>query len=189
MDIDNKTAIILVDVQNDFCPGGSLAVSDGDAVVEPLNTVAAKVRKAGGLVIATRDWHPVNHISFIKQGGLWPPHCIQNTEGAAFHKELIIEDNDIIISKAEAEDDAYSGFEGTDLEEILRERGIDKLIIGGLATDYCVKNTVLDGLKSGFPVMLLEDAIRAVNVEPGDGKKAITEMKANGARSVVSNKF
>lgn len=177
----SKEALIIVDVQNDFCPGGSLAVTEGDQVVEPLNNFAKVVRQMRMPIILTRDWHPkiTTHFDF------WPTHCIQETEGAKFHPKLNLE-NALILSKGMDEtEDAYSGFasrneEGINLEEILKESNITRVYIGGLATDYCVKATAIDAIKKGFRTTLLTDAIRAVNVNPGDEKKALTEMIAEG---------
>ena len=180
----NADALVLVDVQNDFCPGGALAVPEGDRVVPVLN---ALLRHRELLAIATRDWHPPDHSSFATQGGPWPVHCVAGTPGADFHPGL---DRERIahlvaigstVSKATARDqEAYSGFQGTDLAAYLRRHGIRRLFIGGLATDYCVKATALDAHKEGFEVFLLTDAIRAVNVQPGDGDRAIAEMQAAG---------
>jgi nicotinamidase/pyrazinamidase len=167
----------MVDVQNDFCPGGALAVKDGDQVVRPLNHAQKFFRH----IFATRDWHPENHSSFQGRGGPWPPHCIQNTHGAKFHPDLEIP-RAYVISKAFEKDlDAYSGFQGTDLEARLKREGIKRVFVGGLATDYCVRATALDALSAGFEVVLLEDAIRGVDVKPGDSEKAKAEMTEKGA--------
>lgn len=180
--LNNTDALIVVDVQNDFLPGGSLAVRDGDAVIPVLNGYIDRFREKGLDIYATRDWHPPDHCSFRKQGGPWPPHCIAGSTGAEFAAALRLPARTIVISKATTpEKDAYSGFEGTDLAERCRRAGHERLFIGGLATDYCVLNTVLDALKFGFQVFLLEDAIRAVNVAPGDGDRAIEKMRSAGA--------
>ncbi len=166
-------ALIAVDVQNDFLPGGSLAVPQGDAVVAPLNRYAAVFAVGGLPIYATRDWHPINHCSFKAQGGPWPPHSVADTNGAAFAPGLKLPAQTTVISKATTADkDAYSGFEGTDLDARLRAQGVKRVFVGGLATDYCVLNTVRDARKLGYDVMLLTDAIRAVNVKPDDGKRA-----------------
>lgn len=186
------TALLIVDVQNDFCPGGALAVPEGDAVIAPLNAVAAKVAQSGGLVIASRDWHPRTTRHFAEFGGRWPVHCVQNTPGAAFHPQLQLPEGAVIISKGTSEqDDGYSAFEGRTedgktLHEVLSERGIRRLLVGGLATDYCVRASVLDALKHGYEVYLLTDAIRGVNLQPDDSAKAIAEMEAAGARLIDS---
>ncbi len=178
-------ALIIVDVQNDFLPGGNLGVPDGDAVLPVMNRYLELFRRAGLPVYATRDWHPEGHCSFKAQGGPWPPHCVAESEGAAFARELKIgEDVDVISKATTVEKDAYSGFEGTDLAERLRTQKITRLFIGGLATDYCVLNTVKDALREGFQVLLLEDGIRGVEVNAGDSEKAIEEMHALGARSI-----
>ena len=175
-------ALIIVDIQNDFCPGGTLAVSDGDVVVAPVNVLIASFERAGSPVFLTRDWHPENHCSFSAHGGIWPAHCITGSDGAAFHPRLNVPNTAVIISKADKKDrDAYSGFEGTNLDSELKALGVTGLIVAGLATDYCIKNTVLDALKLGYETSVAEDGIRAVNIEPDDGKKAVREMKEAGA--------
>jgi len=182
--IDEHTVLVVVDVQNDFCPGGALPVPDGDKVVPILNEYVDKFRKAGARVIFTRDWHPPDHSSFKSQGGIWPPHCVQNSKGAEFHRALILPPEAEVVSKADKKDEAYSFFQGTDLARELHGRGITKLLVGGLATDYCVKETVLDGLKHGFDVYYLEDASLGVNVRPNDSELALAEMVKKGAKRV-----
>jgi nicotinamidase/pyrazinamidase len=180
-------ALVIVDVQNDFLPGGTLAVPAGDEVIPVLNRTIDLFAHLSLPIFATRDWHPANHCSFTPQGGIWPPHCIAGSRGAEFPASLRLPDTALIQSKATTpEQDAYSGFEGTDLASLLRSRGIQRLFVGGLATDYCVLNTVLDALKQGFKVVLLEDAIRAVELRAGDGRKAIDEMVGRGA---VASRF
>lgn len=175
-------ALVVVDVQNDFLPGGSLAVPRGDEVIPALNHYIAEFERKGLPIFATRDWHPANHCSFQPQGGTWPVHCVAHTPGAAFASALRLSKSAVIISKGTAaQKEAYSGFEGTDLETRLRQLAVDTLYVGGLATDYCVLNTVRDALKRGFKVMLLTDAIRAVNVEAGDGARAEGSMLELGA--------
>jgi nicotinamidase/pyrazinamidase len=188
--IDEKSALIIVDVQRDFCPGGSLPVPGGEEVIPLLNQYIRKFMQAGAPIFATRDWHPVNHISFKHQGGPWPPHCVQHTEGAEFHPGLKLPEGTKIVSKAlEPAKEAYSGFEGTCLAEKLTKRGIRRLFIGGLATDYCVKTTALDALDLGFNVVILEDAIRGVDVTLGDSEKAIREMVNRGAERAQINQI
>ncbi|MCR4332821.1 MAG: nicotinamidase [Sulfuricaulis sp.] len=179
-------AFIVVDVQNDFLPGGSLAVPDGDAVVPVLNRYLAEFSARELPVYTTRDWHPANHCSFKAQGGPWPPHCVAESPGAQFAALLRFPSGTLVISKATQPDkDAYSGFEGTDLGARLRARKIKRLFVGGLATDYCVLNTVRDALSLGHEVYLLTDAIRAVNVKPDDGRKAKAEMQRLGAKPIT----
>ncbi|BCX88874.1 nicotinamidase/pyrazinamidase [Methylomarinovum tepidoasis] len=179
-------ALLIVDVQRDFLPGGALPVPKGDEVVPVLNRYIERFTRRGLPVFATRDWHPPNHCSFRDQGGPWPPHCVAGTEGAEFADGLRLPKDTIIVSKATApEREAYSGFEGTDLAARLKDRGIRRLFVGGLATDYCVLNTVRDAIRHGFEVFLLTDAIRAVNVHPEDERKALEEMRRFGARFVT----
>ena len=180
-------ALLVVDVQNDFCPGGSLAVKDGDKVVPGLNKVIEAFNKSGFPIFFTRDWHPRNHISFRNQGGIWPPHCIQGTHGADFHPGLEVPQSATIISKAEDSGfEAYSGFQGTDLEKRLRVLGVDEVFIGGLTTDYCVRQSSLDALHAGFTVNVLKYCTRAVNLKPGDDVRALGEMKKAGARLITT---
>ncbi len=175
-------ALLLVDVQLDFLPGGSLPVPSGDQVIGPLNTAIAQFRAQGLAVYATRDWHPPTHCSFRKHGGLLPPHCIAGTRGAAFPDELALPPDAIIVSKGtQAGFDAYSGFEGTGLAGMLREAGVTRLFVGGLATDYCVLNTVTDALQEGFGVVLLTGAMRGINLQAGDDEAAIATMIEHGA--------
>jgi len=182
-----RDALVIVDVQNDFCPGGSLAVPEGDQVIPALNQYARRFQEAGAPIFASRDWHPERTKHFQSGGGAWPPHCVQGTRGAEFPKDLALPKETVIISKGmNPGEDAYSCFQaqdpsGMDFAVVLGERGAQRLFVGGLATDYCVKATVLDALGAGFQVVVLEDAIRAVNVNPGDGENAIAEMKAAGA--------
>src|SRR5947209_14627060 len=180
-----KRALIVVDVQNDFCPGGSLAVAHGDEVVAPLNKLMKKFLDRGEPVFKTRDWHPAKTKHFAAYGGTWPVHCVQGTRGAEFHPDLTDDPRITIISKGVDESaDGYSGFDGTNLADLLREEGVKEVWVGGLATDYCVKHTVLDALKEGFEVKALADAMRAVNVNPEDGAKAIEERREAGAEMI-----
>jgi nicotinamidase/pyrazinamidase len=179
---DKKKALIVVDVQNDFCPGGSLAVAHGDEVVAPLNRLVNEFLDRGDPVFKTRDWHSAKTKHFAAYGGVWPDHCVQGSRGAEFHPDLIDDPRVTIISKGIDESaDGYSGFDGTHLAQLLREQGVEEVWIGGLATDYCVKHTVLDAVREGFEVKALADAMRAVNVNPDDGAQAIEEMRAAGA--------
>lgn len=180
-------ALIVVDVQRDFCPGGALPVARGDEVVKPLNNMTRLFGEEGSPVIFTRDWHPRNHCSFREFGGIWPPHCIQHTRGAEFHQALRVPKKSIIINKAtNPKRDAYSGFQGTELVEILMEGGVAEVFVGGLATDYCVKNTAIDALKNNFITHILTDCIRGVNVRPADSAAALREMVSGGARKITS---
>lgn len=175
-------ALLIVDVQNDFLPGGALAVEQGDAVIPALNRYIDAFVTRGLPVVATRDWHPEAHCSFREQGGPWPPHCRANTEGAEFARQLGLPADATVISKATTPDqDAYSGFQGTDLDQRLQAAGVRRLYVGGLATDYCVLNTVRDARRLGYEVMLLADAIRPVDVQPGDGQRAEADMLDLGA--------
>ena len=176
-------ALLVVDVQNDFCPGGALAVTDGDAVVPVLNDWIAAAAQGGAKVFASRDWHPADHMSFGEQGGLWPPHCVQDTPGAAFHADLDLPDDVVIVTKADASDrEAYSAFDSGELAQRLHADGIQRLWLGGLATDYCVKASVLDAVEvPGLEVHVITDAIRAVDVAPGDGEAALKAMREAGA--------
>jgi len=181
MGLQPGDALLIVDVQKDFCPGGALAVPEGDAVIPVLNQWIAEAEARGVPVFASRDWHPKNHVSFRQRGGPWPPHCVQGTPGAAFHPDLRLPPAAQIISKAEdSETDSYSAFGGTDLAERLRRAGVKNLWIGGLAQDYCVRATALDSIKEGFKTHLIKDATRAVGVHPDDGKRALEDIRRAG---------
>jgi nicotinamidase/pyrazinamidase len=183
-----RDALVIVDVQNDFCPGGALPVPAGDQVVPLLNRSAAQFARRGAPVFASRDWHPARTRHFQAGGGPWPPHCVQDTVGAQFHPDLRLPPATTIVSKGMDPDaDAYSCFQGEisggmPFAAALGERGARRLFIGGLATDYCVKATVLDALKEGFEVVVLADAVRAVDATPGDGERALAAMQQAGAR-------
>jgi nicotinamidase/pyrazinamidase len=188
--VGKTDALIIVDVQNDFCPGGALPVPEGDQVIPVLNDYITIFKTAHAKIFATRDWHPPNHISFKAQGGPWPPHCVQNSEGAKFHPDLKLPSDTTIISKAvEPLKEAYSGFDGTELANTLKTHGATRVFVGGLATDYCVKHTVLDARKLGFEAVLLLDAIRGINAEAGDVAKAIDEMIESGAEQGTLTDF
>ena len=178
----DKTAVLLVDVQRDFCGGGALAVPEGDAVVPVCNELIGLAAEQGWPVMASRDWHPAAHCSFAAQGGPWPVHCVAKTPGAEFHPELELPVDAMIFDKGtKTEADAYSAFDGTPAASVLHDAGIERLVVCGLATDYCVKATVLDALKVGFAVAVVKDGCRAVNVAPDDGEKALAEMVTAGA--------
>ena len=180
--ITEDSALIIVDMQNDFMPGGALPVKDADLIIPIINKYIEKFRDRRRPVYATRDWHPENHISFNTRGGPWPPHCIQGTKGAEFHKDLNLPDDVIIVNKADNPDkDAYSGFQDTFLDIDLRRRGVSRIFVAGVATEYCVKSTVIDGLNLGYEVILLIDAIKGVDLNPGDSEKAIEETLMRGA--------
>lgn len=178
-------ALIVVDVQNDFCPGGSLAVPAGDEVLPVINRWIDRFAAAGRPIFYTRDWHPADHVSFAARGGPWPPHCVQGSPGAEFHPALRIAGPEF-RKGVERDRDAYSGFEGheprsgSSLAAALRAEGARTLLVVGLATDYCVRATALDGVREGFSVVVDPCGVRAVNVEPGDGDRALSELGANG---------
>jgi nicotinamidase/pyrazinamidase len=172
-------ALIIVDVQNDFTPGGALAVPHGDAVLQRINALA----ESGDyeLVVATRDWHPPDHGSFAEHGGPWPVHCVQGTEGAELHPDLDRTHIDVVVEKGhDPATEGYSGFDGTGLGKLLAEQGIDQVTVVGLATDYCVKNTALDALKEGLRVIVDSTAVRGVEVQEGDSERALAEVRAAG---------
>ena len=178
--------LLVTDIQNDFLPGGALAVAGGDEVVPVLNRYVDAFQSQGLPVYATRDWHPLRHCSFYAQGGPWPVHCVAGTHGADFAAALTLPPNTTVISKATSRDrEAYSSFQGTDLDSHLREAGIRRLFIGGLTTDYCVLNTVRDARRLGYEVFVLADAIRAVDVRSGDGQRAEAEMVSLGAQFIT----
>lgn len=178
---DPHTALVLVDVQNDFCPGGALPVADGDAVLAPLNQAITEALEAGAMVIASRDWHPVAHCSFQDEGGPWPAHCVQDTPGAAFHPALALPDGAIRISKGTAFDrDAYSAFDGTGLGCFLDARGIRRVVIGGLAQDVCVRATAIDASRAGFETVVLGSGTRAV--DPAAADRVFAELRGAGVQ-------
>ena len=187
MSMKKDAALLLVDVQNDFCPGGALPVPDGDKVVVPLNRVASCFAVAGLAVLVSRDWHPEVTSHFKEFGGAWPPHCVQGSPGAAFHPALRLPGATVVISKGISPDsDSYSAFDGRSkdgmsLAEILSALNIRRLYVGGLATDYCVRSSVLDALSAGFEATVLVDAIAGVDINQGDSAKALKEMRLAGA--------
>lgn len=187
-------ALLIVDVQNDFCPGGALAVKEGDQVVPTLNRYIEIFAENKKPIIASRDWHPARTRHFKDFGGVWPVHCVQNTSGAAFHPALRLPPDASVVSKGmDPSQDSYSAFQAIDahgrgLKEILKDLGVKELWIGGLATDYCVKASVLDALKD-FDVKLLTDAIKGVELQPGDSRKAVEEMVAKGAEIMSLEKI
>jgi len=176
-----RKALIIADVQNDFCPGGALGVPRGDEIIPRLNELIKEFLNRGDIVIKSRDWHPPDTNHFATYGGTWPVHCVRNTHGAEFHPDLLSDPRIIVVSKGLGDGDNYSAFDRTNLTMLLRNETIGEIWVGGLATDYCVKDTVLDGLKAGFKVVALIDAMRAVDLTPGDGDQAIEAMRQAGA--------
>lgn len=173
-------ALLIVDLQNDFLPGGALPVSQGDDILDRVTELIESGRFA--LVVATRDWHPPDHGSFREQGGPWPPHCVQGTEGAEIHDAVAREKIDVVIDAGyERFLEGYSGFEATRLEAVLREHGIDRVTVVGLATDYCVKHTALDALRQGFEVAIDSAGVRGIDARPGDSERALEELSEAGA--------
>ncbi|HYU59986.1 MAG TPA: nicotinamidase [Solirubrobacterales bacterium] len=179
-------ALLIIDFQNDFTAGGALAVPEGDDIAGPVKRLAGRYEH----VVATRDWHPPDHASFETEGGPWPVHCVQGTPGAEFHPAMEAIDVDAVVDVGrERDDEGYSGFEKSDLAEILRARGVDRVAVCGLATDYCVRASAIDACREGFDVTVVEDAIRGVDVQPGDSERALTDMKAAGARIATSDEL
>lgn len=176
-------ALLIIDFQNDFVPGGALAVEHGDEIAERVREVMDSGRF--DLVVATRDWHPPDHASFADQGGPWPPHCVQGTHGAELHDSLDRSriDNVVDVGSGQA-DEGYSGFEKSDLAEILRSHGIDAVTVVGLATDYCVRASALDALREGFEVTVDRAGVRGIDVEPGDSQRALDEVVGAGGTVV-----
>ena len=186
--LTKEDALLIVDVQEDFLPGGSLAVPEGDAIIPVLASLGSEFAVQGLPVIASRDWHPANHCSFAEQGGPWPPHCVAGTPGAEIDPALQLPADVRIVDKATTADkDAYSAFEGTDLDSWLKVKGVSRVFVGGLATEYCVLNTAADALRNGFEVVLLEDAIRAI--DETEGQQAIDELRRKGATVINSGEI
>ena len=192
---DERTALVVVDVQNDFAdPEGALAVAGGAAIVAVLNAVTATAEAAGAMVVYTQDWHPPDTPHFAKDGGIWPVHCVQDMWGAAFHPDLRVAGE--VVRKGTEGEDGYSGFTVRDpasgdpsdtlLDSMLRDRGIGTVVVGGLATDYCVRDTALDAMRRGFATFVLIDAVRAVDLHEGDGARALEAMRRGGVRSALA---
>ena len=190
---DGTTALLLIDVQNDFAdPGGALAVAGGDAIIPFLNRQVGAARRSGALVAYTQDWHPASTPHFARDGGIWPVHCVMDTWGAELHPNLLVDGPR--VRKGSAGEDGYSGFSTrdpgtgrespTELDGLLRGAGIERVVIAGLATDYCVKATALDAIRLGYPTRILADGIRPVDLAPGDGVRALAEMEAAGVEVV-----
>ena len=191
---DSATALVVVDVQHDFAdPDGSLSVRGGAEIVPVLNAEGAAAREAGGLAAYTADWHPPRTPHFVTDGGIWPVHCVAGTPGAAFHPDLVVDGP--VVRKGSNGEDGYSGFTmrnptsgetmPTELEDILRARGIRRVVVGGLATDYCVKATALDATRLGFETSVLLNAVRAVDLTPGDGDRALADLEEAGVELVM----
>jgi nicotinamidase/pyrazinamidase len=177
-----REALLIIDFQNDFCPGGALAVPDGDAIAPRVNELLDSGRF--DVVVATRDWHPADHASFVDQGGPWPPHCVQGTPGAELHSSLDRSRiDDIVDVGAGQNDEGYSGFEKSSLAQILRNAEIEAVTVVGLATDYCVRATALDALREGFEVTVDRAGVRGIDVKPGDSERALGEVEAAGGKT------
>ena len=188
--IASSDALLITDIQKDFLPGGALPVPSGDEIIPVLNVYAMLFDDAKAHVFASRDWHPPNHCSFKQQGGPWPPHCVQNTKGAKFSADLKLPEGTVVISKAtDPEHESYSVFDRTNFQDELRKRGVERLFVGGLATDYCVVNTVLDALSLGFKAVVLMDATLGINVNPGDVDRAVEKMLKMGAEQATTADF
>ena len=185
--LTDKDALIVVDIQVDFLPGGDLSVNKGETVIAPMNEYVRIFSGASRPVFFTRDWHPRNHLSFRENGGPWPPHCVMDTPGAMFPQELMMpaENKHIISNGMKTESDVYSAFQNEQLTSILQGQGVRRVYIGGLATDYCVKNTVLGALNLGFEAVVLLDAIQGIDVNPGDSEKAVRQMLCAGAIGIT----
>ena len=192
-EFDAKTALIVVDVQNDFAAHeGSLYVQDSERMVPELNALIRAAKATNALIVYTQDWHPETTSHFQKDGGTWPVHCVKGSWGARFHPELVLDG--LVVRKGSGGEDGYSGFSvrepgsgtthATELERLLRERGVERVIVVGLATDWCVKHTALDAERLGFSTTVVADATRAVNLAPGDGKKALSELASAGIEVV-----
>jgi nicotinamidase/pyrazinamidase len=185
--MEKNAALLIVDVQIDFCPGGSLAIPEGDTIIPVINRYIELFCMNGLPVIASRDWHPPETSHFRQFGGLWPPHCVQGSEGARFHPLLKLPADATIISKGmDPEKDDYSAFHavtdtGATLPDLLDELGAERVYIGGLATDYCVRESALEGMKQGFSVTVLKDAVKGVDLKPGDCARALKEIVKAGA--------
>jgi nicotinamidase/pyrazinamidase len=177
-------ALLIIDFQNDFTAGGALAVPEGDEIAGPVQRLA----EGFDFIAATRDWHPPDHASFDTQGGPWPVHCVQGSHGAEFHPAMTDIDPDVVVDVGQGRDDqGYSGFEKSELAAVLRSNDVDEVYVCGLATDYCVRASAIDACGEGFEVTVVEDAVRAVDVTPGDGDRAFLQMRGAGARVATSD--
>jgi nicotinamidase/pyrazinamidase len=190
LNLTSKDILIITDIQKDFLPKGALPVKEGDQIIPALNEYAKMFKAAKTKIVASRDWHPKNHISFTTQGGPWPAHCVQDTEGAKFSPDLKLPEGTIIISKAtDPHKEAYSVFDDTVLAEQLKELGVSRIFIGGLATDYCIVNSVLDARRMGYETVVLADATLGINITPGDVDRAFEAMSKTGAMQVTLADF
>jgi nicotinamidase/pyrazinamidase len=188
--LNKSDALLVTDIQVDFLPGGALPILGGDKIIPTLNQYIGKFSDVDAHVLASRDWHPNDHISFTSRGGPWPAHCVQNTNGAKFHPGLELPEHTVVISKAtNPDEEGYSAFDDTELGSILKQFGVTRLFVGGLATDYCVVNTVVDAREMGFDVVVLLDASRGINAEPGDVERAIVDMVKAGAEIATVERF
>ena len=179
-------ALLIIDFQNDFTSGGALEVPDGDAIAEPVTRLANRL----DTVVATRDWHPPDHASFETEGGPWPVHCVRGTHGAELHPAMRDVALDAIVDVGvERDDEGYSGFEKSKLSDLLHEAGVDEVVVVGLATDYCVRASAIDACREGFDTTVATDAIRAVEVSPGDGERALEDMTRAGAKLATSREL
>lgn len=190
LNLSNKDALIITDMQIDFLPGGALPVKEGDQIIPALNEYAKIFKKNDAKIVASRDWHPQNHVSFTNQGGPWPPHCVQETDGAAFSPDLKLPKGTVVVSMAiDPMKEAHSVFDDTGLGAQLQSEGVKRIFIGGLATDYCVVNSVIAARKIGFIVVVLADATRGINVKPNDVDKAFETMRLSGATQSTLEDF
>ncbi len=188
--LNKSDALLVTDIQKDFLKGGALPVPQGNEIIPVINDYLRRFKKAKLQVFASRDWHPADHMSFKSQGGIWPPHCIQNTSGAEFHPDLKLPSDTVIVSKAtDPKKESYSAFDGTALSESFKENRVERFFICGVATDYCVVNTVVDGKKLGLKAVVLMDAVRGINVMPNDVDEAVKLMLQSGAEQAVSDNF
>jgi nicotinamidase/pyrazinamidase len=185
-----KRALIVVDIQKDFCPGGALPVTGGDKIIPAVNELVRAFEKEGLPIFFTRDWHPRNHVSFRANGGPWPSHCVQDTPGASFHPSLAVPADARVIDKGTLQgEDAYSGFQGTDLAHELHNLHVKEIYVAGLATDYCIKNTVLDGVAKGFETYVIADCVKGVNLKRTDSANALRAMLSRGAVQTTSGRL
>ncbi len=190
MNIGPNDALVVVDVQNDFCPGGTAAVEDGDSIARKLSDLALNFRINDGRVFATQDWHPTSHKSFAENGGIWPSHCVRGTDGAGFHEDLKLPVGSTIVRKGqEPQSEAYSGFDGTTLDTHLKRLEIKRIFVGGLSTEYAVQHTVYDALQRGYSAFVVTDGISAINANPDDDKRALDSMLASGAKAVTTTEL